>query len=229
MQLPTFVYAIIQSFESHSNPNIAAQQQAYMRDRFLFLGLKSPLRKNLQKPVFQQNRSMDIADLPQIVPSFWQLDAREYQYTAMEWAASFKNNYRKEDIYWMEKCICQKSWWDSVDFIATNLVGNYFRLYPEQILPYAQKWIDSNHLWLQRTALLFPLKYKNELDTKLLQYVIESCISHQDFFIRKAIGWILREYSKTNAVWVKTFVDQHPKLSPLSKKEALKWLQKKGI
>jgi len=123
--------------------------------------------------------------------------------------------------------ITTKSWWDTVDFIAAKLVGDYFKKYPNQIGKYIQKWINSDNMWLQRTAILFQLKYKNQLDPKLLKYIIQSQLGSNEFFINKAIGWVLREYSKTNPTWVFNFVNTNEKgLSNLSKTEALRLMKK---
>ncbi|MCK5077528.1 MAG: DNA alkylation repair protein, partial [Calditrichia bacterium] len=120
-----------------------------------------------------------------------------------------------------------KSWWDTVDFIATNLVGPLFEKYSELIIPYTKKWMDSGNIWLQRTSILFQLKYKEKTDFKLIIGFIQQCSSSNEFFIQKAIGWILREYSKTDASTVIEFVKNN-KLAPLSEREALKWLKNQG-
>ncbi|MFT6151359.1 MAG: 3-methyladenine DNA glycosylase AlkD [Flavobacteriales bacterium] len=117
--------------------------------------------------------------------------------------------------------ITNKSWWDTVDLITTNLVGNYFKLFPEQIIPITKIWMESDNIWLQRTCLIFQLKYKEEIDTDLLTDYILQLKDTKEFFINKAIGWILREYTRTNPEWVIDFVNKH-ELSNLSKREALK-------
>ncbi len=94
--------------------------------------------------------------------------------------------------------ITNKSWWDSIDFIAINLVGEYFKIYPCQIATYVDKWLKSGNIWLQYSAILFQLKYKQNLDTEMLSYVINNLLGSKEFFINKAIGWILREYGKSN-------------------------------
>jgi len=120
-----------------------------------------------------------------------------------------------------EYMVTHKSWWDTIDFIAVKLMGAYFKMYPEEIEVYIEKWLKSNNIWLQRCALLFQLKYKEGLDTNLLKYVINSLLGSKEFFINKAIGWVLREYSRTNPKWVREFVDK-TELNPLSRREALR-------
>ena len=117
-----------------------------------------------------------------------------------------------------------KSWWDTVDLIAGKQIGYHLRQHPQLIDPSVGKWLNSGNLWLQRTALLFQLKYKQNTDTALLLKVIDRLKDSDEFFLQKAIGWILREYSKTDAAWVCKVVDQK-ELAPLSAREALKWLK----
>jgi 3-methyladenine DNA glycosylase AlkD len=96
------------------------------------------------------------------------------------------------------------------------------RKYPDQIKPVTTRWMDSGNIWLQRSCLLFQLSYKKDTDLALLFGFIEKLAGHKSFWIRKAIGWVLREYSKTDPQTVRHFIDAHPGLSGLSKREALK-------
>ena len=100
----------------------------------------------------------------------------------------------------------------------------YFKLYPEQRQIYVKNWLASGNFWLQRSAILFQLKYKDQVDTEMLSHVITSLLGSKEFFINKAIGWMLREYSKTNPSWVVNFAERH-KLEKLSQKEALKLIK----
>jgi len=109
-----------------------------------------------------------------------------------------------------------------VDGLAGWLIGDLFKRHPGLILPTTRDWMDSGNIWLQRSCLLFQLKYKRDTDLDLLFGFIATLSDHKSFWIRKAIGWILREYSKTDPSTVQKFVDAHPGLSGLSKREALK-------
>lgn len=116
--------------------------------------------------------------------------------------------------------------------IASSLVGELFKIYPELIIPYTSKWIKSSNMWLQRSAILFQLGYKEKTDKELLADLIikaNESENKDEFFIRKAIGWALREYSKTNPEWVIEFIKQHDELSNLSKSQGLKWLKDQDI
>ena len=133
----------------------------------------------------------------------------------------YVKQFEKVDMPLFEYMITTKSWWDTVDFIAYKICGAYFKKFPEDIPKYVDKWLDSGNMWLQRTAILFQLKYKEELDTEVLHYCISRLTGSKEFFINKAIGWILREYSRTNPVWVKNYVATH-ELAPLSAREAIR-------
>jgi len=104
------------------------------------------------------------------------------------------------------------------------LMGDYFKMYPEQIKKYVDKWLASGNMWLQRSALLFQLKYKKDLDEELMAYTINNLLGSKEFFINKAIGWMLREYSRTNPDWVIEFADK-TELNNLSKREALRLIR----
>ena len=126
-----------------------------------------------------------------------------------------------------EQLIITKSWWDSVDGLASWMVGEHFKRFPHQRDQYIDKWMKSGNMWLQRTCLLFQLGYKDKTDEILMGSIIMSLNGSKEFFIDKAIGWILREYSKTDFQAVINFVDNN-ELSNLSKREALKWLKNQG-
>jgi 3-methyladenine DNA glycosylase AlkD len=132
----------------------------------------------------------------------------------------------KDIIGLLEFMIVNKSWWDTVDGIAGWLVGPLFKKCPELIEPKTTQWMNSGNIWLQRTCLLFQLNYKKSTDTELLFCFIEELSGDTSFWIRKAIGWVLREYSKTNPDAVLKFVNSH-QLSSLSRKEALKVIGRK--
>lgn len=220
----SYILKLSNEFETCSNLEIAEGQKAYMKHHFDFFGLKSPLRRELQQPFLAKENLPVKEDLEAVVKLLWQKPEREFQYFAQELLFKYKKQFTQKDIELFEYMITHKSWWDSVDFIATNLVGFYFLEFPHQVKSHIEKWLDSDDIWLKRTALLFQLKYKHQLDEELLVYVVKSLLGSREFFINKAIGWILREYSKTNPDWVKAFVNNHP-LDKLSRREALKRIE----
>lgn len=209
------------SFEKHANPENAIPMAKYMKNKFEFLGLKSPLRRELQKDFLKQAVRLPIAEFSKLIRQLWNEPFREYQYTASELLDKYKKKLPKGYITEFEWLITTKSWWDTVDGIAPRSLGYYFQLYPEMIQTYIPIWTTQENFWLQRAAILFQLKYKQETNTDLLFEVIRQLKDGKEFFVNKAIGWALREYSKTNPKEVSIFVAAN-KLSPLSRREALK-------
>ena len=126
----------------------------------------------------------------------------------------------------LETLIVTKSWWDTVDSIATGTVATYFQRYPGVRGETLPRWRRSENFWLRRTCILFQLDYKKETDFPLLCDIIRENLGSKEFFINKAIGWALRQYSRTDAQAVRNFVAATP-LHPLSAREALKWLDKR--
>ncbi|MBN2135876.1 MAG: DNA alkylation repair protein, partial [Acidobacteria bacterium] len=155
----------------------------------------------------------------------WNLEHREFQYFAVGLLDKYVKKVPGDFINIYEWMIINKSWWDTVDAIAANLVGLHFQRFPDLITPRTEKWMKSGAMWLQRTALLFQLRYKDKTDFDLMTRYIIELKDEKEFFIRKAIGWALREYSKTDPDTVFKFVKQN-KLAPLSEREALKVIER---
>ncbi len=216
-----YIKTLEAEFEKHSNPEIAAGQKAYMKNLFEFYGIKTPVRRKIQKPFLVKELLPPKVELEKTVKILWEKPQREFQYFAQELAEKYTKQLEKKDIELFEFMITRKSWWDTVDFIAPKLAGKYFKIYPQQRNITVEKWISSGNIWLQRASLLFQLNYKNELDTGFLAYVINSLLGSEEFFINKAIGWILRQYGKTNPEWVKEFAN-NTKLDKLSYNEAVR-------
>lgn len=224
----SYIIPLSQAFEKSRNDDNAFFMKKYMKGQYEYFGIKSPERREITRDFLNVNGLPAVQELSEITRELWQLPQREYQYVIMDILGKMAKKAEKERINLYEYLVINKSWWDTIDFIASNLVGVHFQKYPEQINLYTEKWMESGNLWLQRTALLFQLKYKKETDTKLLTDYILKLQGSKEFFINKAIGWILREYSKTDADWVIEFVNKN-QLAPLSHREALKWLYRKEV
>jgi 3-methyladenine DNA glycosylase AlkD len=220
-----YTSTLITTFHNHANPVNAVPMKQYMKNRFPFLGIKTPERKELQKEFLKKERLPDIQYMEPIVKILWQLPEREFHYFAREFAVKYIKQMTDDHIGLFEYMILTKSWWDTVDLIATHLVGVHFKRYPKLTYPFTERWLHSGNKWLQRTAILFQLKYKQETDFDLLDKCIQRLADSNEFFLQKAIGWALREYSKTDPKTVEDYVNSHA-LMPLSHKEALKYLQK---
>jgi 3-methyladenine DNA glycosylase AlkD len=216
---------LIDLFTENADPAYALRMRAYMKDQFDYLGLPSPLRKELGKQFFKEHGYPDPEQLECIVEECWKLPHREYKYFAMEIMVRMKKKAGHDAILLYERLLTDQNWWDTIDLIAPSLIGYYFLEYPEERIDYIDKWVASNNIWLQRSSILFQLKYKDKVDTRLLGSIILELADSKEFFIRKAIGWALREYSKTDPGFVVRFVKNH-ELSGLSQREALKWLER---
>ena len=223
-----FINILETEFEKYADLEIASGQKAYMKNRFEFHGIKTPIRRKIQKPFFVKEYLPPKNNLEKIVKILWDKPEREYQYFAQELTEKYNNRFDENDIKLFEFMITHKSWWDTVDFIAPKLVGEYFKIYHEQRNTNIEKWIASDNIWLQRTSILFQLNYKDELDTEFLTYIINSLLGSKEFFINKAIGWILRQYGKINPNWVIEFTN-NTQLDRLSYKEATRLINQKGM
>lgn len=224
--MQTYLKTLQSEFESNSNPKIAKEQKAYLKDNFEHFGIKTPQRREIQKPFLSKEFLPKKSEAFQIVKTLWQKPQREYHYFAQELVFKYKKELEKDDIELFEFMILNNSWWDTIDFIAPKLINQYFKSFPEERDFYVEKWLESENIWLQRSAILFQLKDKEKIDIHLLTSSIAFLIPSKEFFINKAIGWILREYSRTNPNWVIDFVEKNEsELSNLSKREALRLIK----
>lgn len=216
-----YIDAIGSSLQRNSDPKKAEGMEGYMRDQFPFYGLQAAERRKTLRKYMRQDERPEFWQLKTAVKKLWQLPEREFQYFAQELILKYKKDYTEDIIDLFEYMLTNKSWWDTVDQIAKKLVGEYFQLFPEKRDPKIQEWLASGNIWLQRTALLFQLGYKEETDAQLLFDLIEKLRDIDEFFIQKAIGWALREYSKLEPLAVVKFANTH-QLSALAEREALK-------
>lgn len=215
----SFTEAAVQLFAAQANRETAGPMEAYMKNQFPFLGIKTPLRRELSKRLYKEH------GIPQnweeAVRQLWALREREYQYVALDLLDRVKKRFTPGHVELAEALITSKSWWDTVDYLASHTVGTLFRLHPSLIEDYNDRWLEGENMWLWRTALLFQLSYKEKTDEELLFKNIRFCAGSKEFFIQKAIGWSLREYAKTNPDAVRHFIEMTP-LVGLSRREALK-------
>ena len=218
-----YIATLEQEFEANSNPQIAEGQKAYMRNQFEFYGITSPKRREIQRPFLVKSFLPSKEKLQELVKALWQKPQREYQFFAQELVSKYTKQFSISDISILEYMVTHKSWWDTVDYIAVKLIGPYFERYPEQLDTHLEKWLASDNIWLQRCCLLYQLKRKDNIDTTRLNMIIQRLLGSKEFFINKAIGWVLREYSRTNPNWVKEFVSRN-ELANLSRREALRLL-----
>jgi len=210
---------ILKNFAAAADPIRAEAMERYMRNLFPFYGVPSDLRKRLSKDALVLMKNEDQPFL--IVRELYNLDQRELQYVAMDGFFKSRKKWSNQVLEELEWMITTKSWWDTVDFIASNCVGHCLKHDPQFARKQSLKWIHSENLWLRRTSLIFQLKYGINTDSELLTELINHTRHEKEFFIKKAIGWALRQYAKYNPTWVVDFVANTP-LQALSAKEALK-------
>ena len=223
-----YLAPLVTLFEQHANPKQAKPMAKYMRDQFPFLGLKSPQRTALFKQFMAEFGLPKPAELEEIVWELWQLPEREYQYSAQDLLQRMRKHVSADYVPLLERLITTKSWWDTIDGLASHAVGGLFTRYPNVRDDTVARWRSSDDFWLRRTTLLFQLGYKDKTDEALLFSLIEENLDSKEFFIQKAIGWILREYSKTAPDVVQAYVAKTD-LASLSEREALKWMKNKGM
>jgi 3-methyladenine DNA glycosylase AlkD len=215
-----YLLPVKKAFSKHADPEKAIGASVYMRNQFEFYGFQTPVRRVLTREIFNAGLP-DIEELPAITRDAWAQPQREFQYFAIELMGRLKKDWKPGMVPLIEELIINKSWWDSVDHMATWVIGPYFQKFPDQAKSATKRWNLSDNFWLQRSSIMFQKAYRKKTDTSLLARYILNCAGSKEFFIQKAIGWALREYAKTDPEWVLQFVQKH-QLVALSKREALK-------
>ncbi|TJY35993.1 DNA alkylation repair protein [Pontimicrobium aquaticum] len=217
-----FIEDLTNLYRKHANAENASHMKNYMRGQFEFYGIKTKERRTLLKQAIENNKEEVITNIRELTFQLYKLPQREFHLTAIEIFDKYlRKKYVESDITLIEKRISTNSWWDTVDFIAKWILGNYLTLYPNMVKTTITKFSNVDNMWLHRSTIIFQLGYKHNTNEKLL---FNQCIAHKDsneFFIQKAIGWALREYGKTNPQSVLNFVNS-TSLKPLSRKEAIR-------
>lgn len=213
---------IQKSFEQAKDAEQAKKMSAYMRNQFTYYGIPAPIRKNLCKNFLQEekkNKCIDWAFLDRC----WKDEHREFQYVVMDYLSAMHKFLTFEDVPRIEKCIRSKQWWDVIDGLD-RIVGN-IAFVDRRINDLMLKWSKDENFWVRRVAIDHQLLRKENTDTELLETILVNNFGSSEFFINKAIGWSLRDYSKTNPAWVADFISRHRQsLNPLSIREAGKYL-----
>ena len=213
--------AILTALRAIAVPEKAAQMAAYMKNRFTFLGVATPERRQIGKPYLRadKGRAVDWA----FIDTCWASSYREMHYIAADYLHAKQNQLTAADIPRLQTLISRNAWWDSVDSFIRPL-GDILRRCPEARGP-IEAMSRADDYWLRRAAITAQLLAKDATDTTLLATVINNNLNQREFFINKAIGWALRQYSKTDAAWVRHYIAAHRDgLSTLSIREASKYL-----
>ena len=200
--------------------------KSYLKHRFDLYGIRAPQRKQFFKGFWANHKEELKANWQDITTWMWDQDYRDYHYLAMDIIGNIEKTLSKEDLPLIEKFIVNHSWWDTVDFLASHGVGQILKHDETFQMEIADRYMKSDNMWLQRTAIVFQLFYKKATNQDLLFAVIDETLGSKEFFINKATGWALRQYAKTDPAAVRQYVDlQRPKLSGLTLREATKYLK----
>lgn len=218
---------ITNTLNDNKNSKDAIQMQRYLKTTMPFYGVKSPILNTIVNDVNNLHLISNQEEYNSVIMDIWNLSHREEKYISIKLARKWKKYITLEALTVYEKMIREGQWWDFIDPISQGLIGillmnNRFKM--NKIL---DKWIKDENLWIRRSAILAHLKHKENTDyKKLFEYCLK-CAHEKEFFIQKAIGWVLREFSKTEPEIVYAFIQDNDRvLSNLSKREGMKYIKK---
>lgn len=231
---PEIVVAVRAALAGAGDPERAAGQQAYMKSSIPYRGITSPELRSLLRPLLADPDLAPAtrAEWEQAVRALWDHPAyREERYaglaltghrTARRW-----QDPEALDLY--RHLVVTGAWWDLVDPVAADRVGPILLRHRETVAPTIRRWAVADDLWVRRTAVLAQLKHRELTDLDLLAHVLdanlEDSLHGREFFVRKAVGWALRQHARTDPEWVRSYVaSRGPRLSGLSRREALRHL-----
>ncbi|MEV4017202.1 DNA alkylation repair protein [Nonomuraea angiospora] len=216
--------AVRLALQEAAEPGKAESMRTYMKSTMPFLGVQAVRRRAALRRVFAEHRLDTAPEWRRAVLALWrEAEYREERYAAVELSGYhlYRDYQTLYTVPMYEEMIVTGAWWDLVDELATHRVGGLLTTYPDSMRPLMLEWAHDRDLWKRRTAILSQNRFKERTDTALLYACIEPSLSDNDFFARKAIGWALREYSKTNPGEVLRYVNAKG-LTGLSRREALK-------
>jgi 3-methyladenine DNA glycosylase AlkD len=214
------------TLEPHRDAERAPQMSAYMKNKFPFLGIATPLRRKLVKAAFQQTGALKAPIDADLILALWAMPEREYHYAACDYLDWQCKRLGPDHLTLLERLIVSNSWWDAADSLRSS-VGELVLRFPDTVKT-LDGWAAHKNMWLRRVAIIHQLGFKAQTDEARLFAYIEKNSADPEFFIRKAIGWALRDYSYVDPETVTKFVADHPDLSVLSKREALKALSRRA-
>ena len=208
---------------AQADPAKASGMQAYMKTDMPFYGVQKPFRVVILRQLVRDFPPADREEYEELVLGLWDLHHREEKYLALGVARHFGEHVTPSSLPLYRRLIVEGAWWDFVDEVATKLIRRLIVEHPDQTWPMVDKWIDDEDMWLRRTAILCQIGARERTDTGRLFAFCERRAFEREFFIRKAIGWALREQARTDPEAVAGFVVEHrDQLSGLSYREATK-------
>ena len=206
----------------HKNEEQAQKMSKYMLNKFEYIGIKTPERRKIFKNFFKEYKNEEKIDW-EFVNKCWENKYREFQYVAADYLKNMKDKLTIDDIPKLKQLILKKSWWDTIDNLDMTIGA--LALKDSNVNKILLEWSLDENIWLRRIAIDHQLLRKEKTNTELLEKILKNNLGQAEFFINKAIGWALRDYSKTNPEWVKNFIEKNKeKMAKLSIKEASKYL-----
>ncbi len=209
-------------FEKNEDKENAISMAKYMRNLFEFYGIPTPKRKKIYKNFVKEEKKGKKVDWD-FLDKCYEDSHREFQYLVSDYLIAMNNFLTYDDIPKIEKYIKTKQWWDTIDFL--DKVISEIGLKDNRVDDLMLEWSKANDIWVRRVAIDHQLGRKEKTNTVLLEKILVNNFGSDEFFINKAIGWALRDYSKTNPEWVREFINKYKdKMSNLSVKEASKYI-----
>ena len=206
----------------HKNEEQAQKMSKYMLNKFEYIGIKTPERREIFKNFFKEYKNKEKIDW-EFVNKCWENKYREFQYVSADYLKNMKDKLTIDDIPKLKRLILKKSWWDTIDNL--NMTIGALALKDSNVNKILLEWSLDENIWLRRIAIDHQLLRKEKTDIELLEKILKNNLGQAEFFINKAIGWALRDYSKTNPEWVKNFIEEiKENMAKLSIKEASKYL-----
>lgn len=209
-------------FEEFSDPQKAIKMSAYMKDHFSFYGIQTPQRRKLYSNIIKADKQSKQINW-ELLQLAWKQPQREWQYFVCDYLIALKTIIQTNDLARIKTFSRTKQWWDTIDQL--DEVYGALSMKDKDVKTLILTYSKDENFWIRRIAIDHQLGFKEKTDNQLLQQIILNNLESKEFFINKAIGWALRDYSKTNPSWVKQFISTHQdKLAPLSIREASKYL-----
>ena len=206
----------------HKNEEQAQKMSKYMLNKFEYIGIKTPERREIFKIFFKEYKNEEKIDW-EFVNKCWENKHREFQYIAADYLKNMKDKLTIDDIPKFKRLILEKSWWDTIDNLDMTIGA--LALKDSNVNKILLEWSLDENIWLRRIAIDHQLLRKDKTNTELLSKILKNNLGQTEFFINKAIGWALRDYSKISPEWVKNFIEKNKEnMAKLSIKEASKYL-----
>jgi 3-methyladenine DNA glycosylase AlkD len=226
METDALVALTTQRLSEAADPEKAGPMAAYLKTDMPFYGVQTAGRVPIRREIKARFPPADPEEYRKAVLALWNLPHREEKYLAIGYARSFPAHIAPASLPLYRKMIVEGAWWDLVDGVASDLVGTVLLDARSETTPTIEAWIDDPDLWLRRTAIICQLRHNERTDVGLLFRACEARMAETEFFIRKAIGWALRQYARTDPEAVRRFViDHRDRMSGLSYREATKHLE----